>query len=354
MKFDIQIAHSVNEVGEEAWDYLSGGRPFSSYKWHQFAEKVLENDIPVYVILSQNGEPIARGSFWVRWQEQLPVSSRIMRGFLDNLIRRWPLFICSTPLVDFPGLVLPDGPALRDNALNTIIHEAIDQASKYNASFIIFAYLQEAEAELAVWPRSFTKLQMAEPRTRMDIRWSDFDEYIQQLPKKVRESYRRNCRKAQALGIKIVCHKLDRPMSEDALDRAVNLIYNVENNYGSAYNPWAREILKNAYMINSSWFNAEIDGKLIGCGLLARDGRSRMMTLYGRDYNFDYAYLQLFYEVIAFSIKDGTKILSGGTGNYSFKKSMGFMINPLHYDVFMGVSPFFQGITSFAKFIPQK
>ena len=39
--FEVQIAHSVEEIGQAAWDHPGGGRPFASYRgsfYHQHRE----------------------------------------------------------------------------------------------------------------------------------------------------------------------------------------------------------------------------------------------------------------------------------------------------------------------------
>jgi predicted N-acyltransferase len=57
--FDVQVAHSVEEVGQAAWDYLGDGQPFTSFRWYRFAEAALSSDQPIYVVLSRQGEPLA-------------------------------------------------------------------------------------------------------------------------------------------------------------------------------------------------------------------------------------------------------------------------------------------------------
>ena len=46
MEFDVQIVHSVEEIGQEAWDHLAGDRPFASYRWYRFGERVLADNVP--------------------------------------------------------------------------------------------------------------------------------------------------------------------------------------------------------------------------------------------------------------------------------------------------------------------
>src|SRR5436190_24290208 len=139
MNFEIQIAHSVAEIGQVEWDRLSAGRPFASYRWYSFGEAVLSDCLPIYIVLSDHGEALARATFWLKRREPLPISSSPVRLFMEVILRRWPLMMCQAPLTSLSGLTLPD-PPLRVPALKSIVQVAQDQAQKHQASFLIFSY----------------------------------------------------------------------------------------------------------------------------------------------------------------------------------------------------------------------
>ena len=105
--FDIQISHSVTEVGQEAWDSLADGRSFASYRWYRFGEEVLADNVPIYIILSLRGKPVALGTFWLRWREQLPISSKVVRWLIESILRYRPLLTCRSPLVETSAAVAP-------------------------------------------------------------------------------------------------------------------------------------------------------------------------------------------------------------------------------------------------------
>jgi hypothetical protein len=71
--FDVQIARTVKEIGQERWDCLGQEQSFASYRWADFGETVLQGDRPIYVVVSRQGEPVARGTFWLTSQEPLPI-----------------------------------------------------------------------------------------------------------------------------------------------------------------------------------------------------------------------------------------------------------------------------------------
>ncbi len=335
MNFDIQIAHSVAEIGQEAWDYLAAGRPFSGYRWYRYGETVLADNKPIYVVLSHRGEPLARATFWLRRREALPIASQVVRWALNMLLDRRPLLICQAPVGYAPGLILPET-RLRDAALEVIAEVARNQARQQRVSFFLWSYLEERDAWSAGWPDAFIRLQMSEPLTRLTIAWPDHESYLRQLSGPVRKDYRQRCRHAAEQGIVITEHPLSghSPPGSDILDKAVRLIGNVEAHHRSARNPWARATLEHAGMVDAVWLRAEIGDRLVGCGLVLGDGGHWMMTLLGLDYTVRYTYFQLVYAAIRCAIQQGARVLWGGTGAYTLKRELGFQVCPHHYAVF--------------------
>ncbi len=344
MAFDIQVAHSVREIGQEAWDRLGRGRPFASYHWYRFGETVLADNVPIYVVLSRRGEPVARGTFWLRRREQLPIASRVARCAIDALLHRRPVLMCQAPLVETSGLILPD-PPLREAALKAIARASQEQARRYRASFLSYLYLGREEAGWAGWSDALagpTVFQFPEPRTCLTITWPDFESYLRHLSRSARRDYRRHCKRAAARGIEVGIHPLERPLDGATLDRAVALVRNVERRHNSGPHPWARRMLELAYMVDATWLTAKIGDRLVGCDLLFGDGDTRVMTLLGLDYDVQYAYFQLMYAPIRRAIEEGARTLWGGSGSYEMKRRLGFRIEARHYIIFASENPLLQ------------
>jgi predicted N-acyltransferase len=335
-EFDLQIAHSVQEVGQEAWDRLSGSQPFASYHWYRFGETVLTDDTPIYLILSHEGEAVARATFWLKRQEPLPISSTALRRLIEALLRRWPLLVCRSPLSSASGLILPE-PPLRDLALKIIARCARELTQQYRTSFLLFDYLQHHETEWAGWPEAFLPASGMDPGSRLAIVWPDFESYLKNLSKSVRKDYRRHRNRAADLGVVVTPHR-----AVTAVDAALVLIRNVEGEHKSTPNPWARAMLENAGMVDATWLLAEQDGQPVGCGLLLGDRGVRFLTLLGLDYEVRYAYFQLFYAAIRCAIDEGLQILRGGSGAYGLKQRLGFQLEPSAHVVFAGRGPLFQ------------
>ena len=333
VNFDIQVVHSVKEAGQKAWDRLGKGRPFTSYRWYRFGETVLTDSTPVYIILSQGGEAVARGTFLLKRQEPVPASSKAIRRLIKMLLRRWPLLVCRSPLASTSGLILPD-PPLRDAALKIIAQIAQEEARRYQASFLVFDYLERQQTEWAGWPDVFAPATIPDPGTHLAIAWTDFESYLKHLRKSVRKDYRRHHNRAADLGIVVRRHPAVTNPNEATL-----LIRNVEKHHDSAPNPWVRMILENASMVDATWLTAEMANRLVGCGLLLGDGDVRFLALLGLDYSVQYAYFQLVYAAIRCAIEEGIQVLWGGSGAYKMKQRMGFQLESNDYVVFAGRGP---------------
>ncbi|MGD9148351.1 MAG: peptidogalycan biosysnthesis protein, partial [Anaerolineae bacterium] len=251
MSFDVRVVHSVQEVGQEAWDGLSGGVPFASYQWYRFGEVVLAEDLPIYLILSSAGEPVARATFWLKRQETLPISSRLLRGFVASVLSRWPLLACRSPLSSTSGLVLPASP-LRDHALKAILRHAQNLVHQYGVSVLLFDYLDREVLDWPVWPDAFVTVPDLHPGTCLALCWPDFDSYLSHLDKKQRYNVRRNYRLVAEEGIEIKPYRtvLD-------VDRAMELHQRVNARYRSPTDPWMRRAMEHAGMVDAIWLAAE-------------------------------------------------------------------------------------------------
>jgi predicted N-acyltransferase len=314
---EVQIVHSVEAVEPAAWDRLAGGRPFHSHRWYRFGERALAEDEPVYVLVTCQGEPVARATFWLTAQPALPVPSRALRQVLQAIFRRRPLLMCRSPLADVSGLILPDGPP-RADVLDLILQAAGEWARRQRVSFIVFDYLTEAEAREPDWPAGAARAAIPDPGTHLQLGWPDFEAFLGGLGQSARRHYRQHARRAAEQGVAVRVY----PAVPD-LTEALALIGNVERRFDSAF-PWARRALENMSMVNADWIAAEAGGRVAASGLLLRDGAAALVTLVGRDYQVPYAYFQMYYAAIERAVRAGAGGLRGGSGAYEFKQRLGF------------------------------
>jgi predicted N-acyltransferase len=328
MNFDVQIAHSVAELGEDAWDALSGGRPLSSFRWYRFGEAVLRDCPPTYIVLSHSGEPVARAALWLKRREWVPITSQVVRSGAEHLLYRWPLLTCETPLVSLPGLILPDGPT-RSAALETIARASQEFGKRARASFTLFGYVDQQDAQLGGWPKAYSPISYPDEETSLDITWPDFDSCIKHLAKSTRRNYRLHGLKADELGVVITTH----PGVLD-IDQATTLTHNVNTYHHLGHRPWTRAILENSGLVDSTWIAAHVKDRLVGCCSVIGDRGVLHATLLGLDYSFPesrYVYYQIMYAAVRCAIESGARVLYGGGGAYELKRRLGFTKLPDNY-----------------------
>ncbi len=337
MEFEVQVAHSITEIGQEAWDRLGGEHMFASYRWYRFGEAVLAPDTPpTYIVLSRKGEPVARGTFWLSGEEFVPLPPGVLRRLIEAAMRCRPLLMCRSPLANAPGLVLPE-PPLHDAALRTLAQVVLEEARRRRVSFLIFGHLEHRRAHDAAWPEGFVPVRLPDPGTRLVVAWPDFESYLAALSKSVRKDYRRHRNRAADLGIVVTRCRVTGPLDGALLDRAMALIRNVENHHRLPHYRWARAILQNAHLVDAAWLTAEIGERLVGCGLLLGDRGVWCLASLGLDYECDYVYFQLLYEAIRCAIEEGDiHVLRGGSEVYEMKQRLGFHLEDSHHLVFAG------------------
>jgi predicted N-acyltransferase len=326
VKFEIQLAHSVEDVGQEGWDRLSGRRPFASYRWYRFGERVLRDETPIYVILSLGGEPVARATFWLQREEPIAMPGAILQRALQVAWRRWPLLLCRSPLSSTSGLILPNDPQLRPAALRTIARIAQDHAQQQRVSFVVFEYLEQHETQGPAWPDAFLPATIPNPGTRLVITWPDFESYMGQLSRKRRKQYRQHCQRAAQMGVGI---KRLRAVTD--VETALGLMRNVARRYGQPLASWTARMLENAGMVDGVWLAAEVEGCLVGCELLLGDQGTWFVTALGRDYAFEYVYFLLGYADIRFAIEQGVQVLRWGSCSHDVKRRLGFQPEGNHH-----------------------
>jgi hypothetical protein len=342
MRFDIQVARGITEIDQAAWDRLSGEKPFGGYRWYQFGEAAMQGCAPRYIVLSRSGEPVARAALWLKRREWLPVTSRLARRAADWLLERRPLLACEAPIASAPGLVLPEEPSLRAEALETIASVALDVARQERASFVIFGYIDQAGVRQPGWPGEYRAISYSDADTRLAIEWTDLGGWLRSLAQSTRRNYKLHCKAAEELGIRITAH----PAVSD-VEQALALVGNVERHHKVGPRPWSRSVLENAGLVDSTWIAAHVGERLLGCCSLVGDGEVQLATLLGLDYSFPqhfHVYYQVMYAAIQCAIRKQARMLYGGGGAYELKRRLGFEKLADDYLVLAGTGGLFKGL----------
>jgi hypothetical protein len=340
MKLDVQIVHCADEVGREAWDRLSAGRPYGSFDWYRFGEKAMGYAKPIYILVTVSGEPVARATFWLTGREVLPIPSAVASYALGLFFRRRPLLLCQSPPsgIATSGLVLPSRP-LRDAALRAIVEAVLAIGAEYKVSFCAFSYLEPWEANLMAWPNSCLSTAVPGPGTRLTIAWPELDGYLAHLGKKQRYNFRRNCRLGTESGIVVSRHR-----TVQDVERALELHGNVNRRYGARTEPWVRGTLEHAGMADAVWLAAWRNDRLVGCELVLGDGGAWTVTILGLDYAERYVYYLLGWEDIRYAIERKGRNLRWGSESYAVKRRLGFHQETSNHLVVMGIGRWFEGL----------
>ena len=328
---NIKTASSIHEIDSAAWDRLSQGLPFQSHRWYAFGERVMADCPPTYLLIYQRGELIARASFWLVHNEPLPDLSPAQRTIVMALFKRWPLFICRSPLANSSGLILPSSP-VRNDILSVLTQAAITEAGSKGASVVVFDYLQEEETQR--WPSAFRVAQVSDPGTIMQNRWETLEQFLADGTKKDRQHYKRILRETEKLG---VC--LNKYKRVPDIEAALAIIHNVDLQHRNAPNPWMRNLLAHMDEIDGTWFEARVDERPVGCGLVLEDSAAQMTTALGLMEDVPYVYFLLIYASLEAAFKKKVCLLRWGSGAYEVKQRLGFTKTKDNFVMFAGTNP---------------
>ena len=327
--FEIQIAHSVDEIAPEAWDALSAGQHFQSHRWYRFGESVMADSTPSYIILHLDRQPVARAALWPVRDEPLPLNPAPLRSMAQAYLRRRPLMVCRSPLSSMPGLVLPPAP-LGQAAMRALVTAAREQAHLARASFLVFDFITPELRDLAKC--GLVLGEVNGPGTLMELPWRSFDSFLVSLDRNGRKHYKRTQRKRAEMGITVTRHN-----HVDRLPEALRLIRDMERRFGSAPNPWMAGMMKNLHLVEGTWLTAEIYGRLVGCELALQDHGAQVVSALGLADDMPYAYFALGYEDIRLAIETGAGALYWGSGAYDVKERLGFSPYPNNLVAFAGL-----------------
>jgi len=334
VEFKTQIAHSIKEIGSEAWDRLSQGGPFSTYNWYEYGERCMAGSLPVYIILSQDNQAVARATFWLTGEEQIPIASAPVRRLVKAYLRRRPLLICRSPFSSSSGLVLPE-PPLRKEALQKILVVALEELHRHHGSFLAFDFLGGEEVCIPGWPSEKIVFTFADPGTRMELKWDSFDAYLAEGNRKNRQNFRRTMREAEKLGIQITKHK-----TVPDIESSLVLIRNLEKKYANDPLPWARNLLENIGMIDGTFLEARLRDRLVGCAVMAYEHGIQSAFMLGLAGDVPYVYFHLLYATLQEAFEKNIRLIRWGSGLYDVKQRLGLEKEDNGHTVFIGSDPF--------------
>lgn len=310
----IQITSSIKEIQAEEWNILAAGRPFQSYSWYQFAEKVmLESGCrSIYLLAYRDGRLAGRASLWVVHNEPI-LFGGTWRTILKPLLRKFPLLICRSPFSNTSGLIAPD-----QETLEALIDAAVMQGRQMGCIALLLDYLSNMDASNI--PDHFYVEDVPKPGTVLVNSWDSFEQYLACGNKKDRQHYKRVIRKASEQGIRV-----RRETFAHNVDAISEMVHATESKHGSEPNPWTKGLLTNMKMVGGILLVATRNEEMTGCGLLFEDNGAQLATALGHTQSSDYTYFLLAYAGIEIAFAQGVTALRWGSGASEVKRRLGFV-----------------------------
>jgi hypothetical protein len=101
-------------------------------------------------------------------------------------------------------------------------------------------------------------------------------------------------------------------------------------------------------MIESTFLEARIGNRPVGCGLLLYDSGAQMAVALGLEKDVPYVYFALLYESLREAFEKKVRLLRWGSGAYAVKEQLGFQKEHNNHLVVAGTRPFTQYLIDLA------
>ena len=229
------------------------------------------------------------------------------------------------PVAARSGFILEKAGHARQAVRQALVTDMVEILRRNNGSFLLFPYLTKQSAYHDSWGNE-TFAAVLPPGTYLPIRWTSFEAYLAGRKTSVRKDYRLHVNRAGRQGL---LTRVGPRLPDHAM--ALRLIRNVEKRHRAAPNPYLESMINAAPLVDGKWLIVELDGKMVGCGLILQDGGEMILTLLGLDLGVQQVYFSLMYGAIRYAIENGLSGLHGGGGAYYFKSRLGYRLVENNY-----------------------
>ncbi len=329
MGFTVTTANRIDDMDIEVWDQLGAGTPFSSARWSRLAEQIVEDFDARYILLTRDRKPVGRASVAFEKNPGMSISQPLMRAFVTRLLSQYPMVYCHAPpanIAQMSGLILPPGDEV---AALHLIHDTLWQiAAVRPSSYLVMGWLSAHERQFIEQLEGYTLL----PDSNMVLELSapSFDKFIEKLSKSARRNFRDNNKFAEEMNLRVE-RATHYSQHSERLWELINNVDDHHKNVGTTpYHRDAFSTIERDFAGQQTMLLAWAGEKLVGCLLLLHDQGVLRITLIGRDYDYEYVYFQIFYEMVRYAIEHGLQRIYGGTGAEQFKRSLGFQDVPTY------------------------
>lgn len=314
----VELVSTIDAVAPSEWDALAGDRPFAEHRWLRLAESVIADYRPRYLLIRKAGRLVAAAMG--------ALENRLQNPALDTrfgwLVRRTPFFLVSVPLTSTCGLLAADEAELA-GLLQDV--RAVTRKQRFRFSIIDHLTLEHPALDAQ---RGYCQLAWL-PDVHVDLRWTSFEEYLTDLPRKKRHEIRRTQRHSEREGI-VVSPLEPTPSLAPTLDK---LVANLVRRHGGTRR-FQPDLFGRAAAVlgpDLTLLGAHLDGRLVGCVSLLRCGDVIDVRWIGRDYERSegtFVYPALLTACVRTAIGTDAKRLHFGAAAYDTKKHYGVTLEP--------------------------
>jgi predicted N-acyltransferase len=355
-----RITRRINDIPAEDWNKVYPDKLESYELFKTFDDSSLSQFSLFYIVVYDRKTPVGAAScFLMDYSLDTSVSGPLRR--LTNSIRKLApgifslrALVCGSPVGQGRIGLLGD----KDAVLKAILCAMERIAKKNKAAIIAFKDINNTYTELfsSLKKKGFSRLDSL-PSSELNIRFKDFEGYLNTLSSESRYGLRRKFKKVDGC-LDIETEVMDS-LGDETLAEAHCLYVDVDKKHGIPFETMPIEFFKNISKNmpgRAKFFLWRIDGKLVKF-LLALVSDDTFIDYYvGFDYSVAHRYHLYFLgfrDTLNWCIKNNIKRYEMGVTGYETKRRLGFGFVPLYIYAKLrnrALAPVFKLICQFLKF----
>ncbi len=335
--FSVRVAKRISDIPENEWKKVYPDVLESYNFFKNLDEANLDQFALHYIMVYDRKTPVAAAPFFLLNYSLDTSINGPLRRVTNSIKKRFPnifsvkAVVCGMPIGEGRiGNIGQDGAAIE-----AIVHKLEHMAKKNKAAIIAFKDFQPKYTGMLapLKKNGFTKFDSL-PTTIIDVKFKDFEEYLNTLSAPNRYDLRRKFKKVDG-HVKIDLEIVD-DLAEPVLQEVYKLYLDIVNKHDMGF-----ELLPMAFFGNISrnmpgnvkYFLWRIDGKLAAF-LLCLVSEDVLIDYYvGLDYSIAHKYhlyFLKFRDIMNWCIKNNIKQYEMGITGYEPKRRLGFDFVPLY------------------------
>lgn len=362
-RYRSRLFRTLDDLDGSRWD-ASGSPPsfYSSFPWLQTIDETLALDgvtDSAFVTVEREGSPpsaamavyrVSKDFFESQYPPRLVAEAELeeeLAPFLDPHERdrlatlRASLAgslgdgvdsaVCFIPYAFTAGVRIREADSLLASALLEKLDE-IGRAWRVRSKAFLFVPDDAPRPLVAALEDRGFAAGLFDARSRIEIRWSSFDDYLQALRSNHRAAIRKELRALAANDLR--SEVVEGPMLPAISDDLAQLSARLMERYGFAFD-LERERLSYATIYRhlesaTTAFVVRHDENIVAFCLFHRLGDRLAGGMSGQDYAYDYVhFVSTYYEPLRYAIDHGIKSIDYGVGSYQSKTMRGCTLQQL-------------------------